>query len=159
MKLLKALIISLVLAACSLELRAQTNVFDVRQFGATGDGKTLDTAAIQSALDACGKAGGGIVRLPAGTYLSKPIFTRNHTTLQLDAGAKLQARDEPSDFLDENHATLAFINGKNLTNIAITGPGIIDGAGARWWPAVREAKFAGRRETLRRPRLIVLRLL
>ena len=106
-------------------------VFDVRQLGATGDGKTLDTAAIQKALDDCEKSGGGIVELPAGTYLSRPIFLRSGTTLQLDTGAVLQARDEPADFLDAKGATLAFVNAKQLTDIAITGHGIIDGAGAR----------------------------
>ena len=83
----------------SLVLAAGTSakVFDVRQFGAKGDGKTLDTAAIQKALDECGNAGGGIVRFPAGTYLSKPIFLHSQMTLQLDAGAILQATDERAD--------------------------------------------------------------
>jgi polygalacturonase len=131
-------------------------VFDVRQYGAAGDGKTLDTAAIQQALDECGRAGGGRVRLSAGTYLSKPIFLRANTTLQLDGGALLQARDEPADFLDANRATLALVNARGLTNITISGSGIIDGAGARWWPPVREAKRAGLPEPVRRPRLVVL---
>ena len=74
-------------------------VFDVRQFGAKGDGKTLDTAAIQKALDECGKAGGGIVRFPAGTYLSKPISLHSKTTLLLDEGAILKATDDVQDFL------------------------------------------------------------
>ena len=133
-------------------------VFDVRQSGATGDGKTLDTAAIQKALDDCEKSGGGIVELPAGTYLSKPIFLRSQTTLQLDAGAVLQARDEPADFLDAKGATIAFVNGKQLREIAITGRGTIDGAGARWWEPVRAAKKSGakEKETVHRPRMIVL---
>ena len=67
------------------------NVFDVREFGAKGNGKTLDTMAIQKALDECGNAGGGIVRFPVGTYLSKPIFLHSQMTLRLDAGAILQA--------------------------------------------------------------------
>jgi len=131
-------------------------VFDVRQLGATGDGKTLDTAAIQKALDDCEKSGGGIVELPAGTYLSRPIFLRSGTTLQLDTGAVLQARAEPADFLDAKGATLAFVNAKQLTDIAITGHGIIDGAGARWWAPVRAAKKTGAKETVHRPRMIML---
>src|SRR5882672_7528145 len=58
-------------------------IFDIRQFGARGDGKTVNTAAIQQALNECDKAGGGLVRVPAGTYLSKPIFLGNNSTLQL----------------------------------------------------------------------------
>ena len=131
-------------------------VFDVRQLGATGDGKTLDTAAIQKALDDCEKSGGGIVELPAGTYLSRPIFLRSGTTLQLDTGAVLQARAEPADFLDAKGATLAFVNAKQLTDIAITGHGIIDGAGARWWAPLRAAKKTGAKETVHRPRMIML---
>jgi polygalacturonase len=86
------------LGACVSRPHPQAKVFNVRHYGATGDGKTLDTAAIQKALDDCGQAGGGVVRLSSGTYLSKPIFLRANTTLQLDRGALLQARDEPSDF-------------------------------------------------------------
>jgi polygalacturonase len=137
---------------------ATVRVFDVRGFGAKGDGQTLDTEAIQKALDECGKTGGGIVRLPAGAYLSKPIFLRSRTTLQLDEGATLQARDEFGDFAnpDKPGAVIAFVNGNNLTDIAITGKGAIDGAGARWWPPVREAKKAGKPEPRRRPRLVLL---
>ena len=86
------------IAAATSTASPGTNIFNVRAFGASGDGKTLDTAAIQAALDACDKAGGGTVRLPAGTYLSKPIWLHSQTTLQLDAGAMLKATDERDDF-------------------------------------------------------------
>jgi polygalacturonase len=88
--------------------------------------------------------------------LSKPIFLRSQTTLQIDAGAVLQAHDEPSDFLDADGATLAFLNAKNLTNVVISGRGTIDGAGARWWAPVRAEKKSGQPETVRRPRLVLL---
>jgi len=130
-------------------------VFDVRQFDARGDGKTLDTEAIQQALDECGKAGGGIVHLPPGTYLSKPIFLRSNTTLQLDEGAILQATDEPNDFTDPEYGLLGFVNGNTLTNVAIAGKGRIDGAGARWWGPAEEAKRAGNPEPRRRPRMVL----
>ena len=64
-----------------------TQVFNVRDFGAKGDGKTLDTGAIQKALDECGNSGGGLVEFPPGVYLSKPVFLKTKTTLQLDANA------------------------------------------------------------------------
>jgi lysophospholipase L1-like esterase len=132
-------------------------VFDVRQFGAKGNGKMPDTEAIQKALDECGKAG-GTVRLKAGTYLSKPIFLRSNTTLQLDEGATLKATDEPNDFADPNGGNnpLAFVNGNSLTNVAIVGKGTIDGSGARWWEPVRQAKKAKQPEPRRRPRMVLL---
>jgi polygalacturonase len=135
------------------------SIFDVRQFGAKGDGKTLDTAAIQMALDECAKAGGGTVLMGEGTYLSKPIFLKSsHTTLKLEEGATLQATDEPDDFAASGRpgTVTAFVNASGLTNIAIIGEGKIDGAGARWWAPVKAAKQSGLAETRRRPRMIVL---
>jgi polygalacturonase len=133
-------------------------IFNVRDYGAVGDGTTLDTAAIQKALDECGNAGGGAVVFPSGNYLSKPIFLRSNLTFQLEEGAILKATDEPADFNDpkEEKGVIAFVNGKNLTNITITGKGTIDGTGERWWPPVKEAKKTGQPEPRRRPRMIVL---
>ena len=136
-----------------------TKVFSVRELGAKGDGKTLDTTAIQKALDDCAKAGGGTVVFGEGVYLSKPIFLKiNNTTLKLEEGATLQATDEPEDFAAPGKpgAVTAFINASGLTNIAILGEGKIDGAGARWWAPVKAAKKSGTPETQRRPRMIIL---
>src|SRR5690349_9959247 len=72
--------------------------FNVRDFGATGDGETFDTAAIQKALDAC-VASGGTVEFPAGTYLSQPLTLHSKTTIQLDVGATLQASTNQMDFM------------------------------------------------------------
>jgi len=137
--------------------------FDIHQFGAKGDGKALDTDAIQKALDECGKAG-GVVRFPRGTYLSKPLFLHSRTTVQLDEGATLVATDEREDFLiperraqtNSSSAFYAFINGRDLTDVAITGRGTIDGSGAKWWVPAEEARRKVSGYTLPRPRLIVL---
>jgi polygalacturonase len=136
---------------------AAQKVLDVRQFDAKGDGKTLDTAAIQKALDECGKAG-GTVQLTPGTYLSKPISLRSGTTFQLDQGATLKATDDPNDFANPQKPgeVIAFVNGSKLTNVAITGKGTIDGSGARWWEPALAAKKAKQLETQRRPRMILL---
>jgi len=132
--------------------------FDVRAFGAKGDGKTLDTAAIQKALDACGQAGGGTVHLPAGTYLSKPFTLRTKTTLFLDAGVLLKATDERADFeqAEKRDSFNPFIGGKELEDVTIAGPGIIDGSGAKWWAPAEEARRKVSGYTLPRPNLIVL---
>src|ERR1022692_4594127 len=93
-------------------------VFDVKESGAKGDGKTLDTDAIQKALDDCGKAGGGIVHFPAGTYLSKPIVLRSSTTVQLEAGATLLATDDPADFAGStSNSFIPFVGGKKLHDV------------------------------------------
>lgn len=134
-------------------------IFDVKKFGATGDGKTYDTEAIQKALDTCAKAGGGTVEFPAGTYWSKPINLKgDRLTVQLDEGAKLQASDDFADFSDtkKHGAASAFVNANGLKNLTITGKGIIDGSGAKWWAEMRAAQKAGQPEPRRRPRLVVL---
>jgi polygalacturonase len=139
----------LVLALCISLCPAApgSGIFEVRQCGAKGDGKTLDTVAIQAALDACGKAGGGTVHFTAGTYLSQPITVHTKTTVLLETGATLLASPTQSDFLKGGGDWLAakssddfipFVSGKNLTDIAITGKGTIDGNGANWWGPAKE---------------------
>jgi polygalacturonase len=138
---------------------SSTRLFDVKRFGAAGDGITLDTAAIQQTLDACAQAGGGTVELPAGTYLSQPLFLKgNGLTVQLDAGATLQATDGFSDYSDprKRGGVVALVNAIGLSDLTITGQGVIDGAGAKWWPDVKRAKQNGRPEPRPRPRLVLL---
>ncbi len=160
-----ALCLLIALATSGMAADAPGKVFDVRKFGATGDGKTLDTAAIQKALDECGDAGGGVVEFTPGTYLSKPITLRTRTTVQIDEGAKLQATGEQAAFLKSGTNWLeakssgdfvAFINGRNLTDVTITGPGTIDGAGENYWGPAETARQKVPGYTLPRPKLVVL---
>ncbi len=161
-------LIVLAAAADDSSPAARGRVYDVRQYGARGDGKALDTAAIQKALDACAKGGGGTVRFSAGTYLSRPITLGNQTTMQLDAGAVLKATDDPQDFLrpgqtwtnwdgiTSSSQFVPFIGGRRLTNSAIIGAGTIDGSGSKWWVPAEEARRRQPGYTLPRPNLIVL---
>jgi len=139
-------------------------IFNVRQFGAKGDGTTLDTEAIQKALDKCGRTGDGTVELPAGTYLSKPLTMSSKTTLLLDDGATLLASPLQSDFLKGGGDWLKvknggdfipFISGRGLTNVTITGKGTVDGNGAVWWEEAEKARQKVAGFTLPRPNLIV----
>jgi len=123
-----------------------------RDYGATGDGRHFDTEAIQRAINECAARHGGVVRIPPGVYLTRSLFLSNNITLQLDEGAILQATTDPDDWGD---TSLALVNGRGLTNIALTGHGIIDGAGARWWPPVKRAKKAGLPDPRHRPRLVI----
>lgn len=150
------------LLALALPLCAAT--FNVRDFGATGDGKTFDTAAIQKALDAC-KASGGTVEFPAGSYLSQPIKIYSKTTFQLDAGATLFASTNQADFMKTPGDWLTaksggdfipFISGKDLTDVTFTGSGMIDGNGAVWWPEAEKARQKKSGYTLPRPNLVVI---
>jgi len=126
---------------------ATENTLDVRSFGATGDGKTLDSPAINKAIEAAAAAGGGIVRFPAGSYLSYSLHLKSHITLYLDSGATLVAADAPTagssggydppepnawdKFQDFGHSHWhnSLIWGENLENISIEGQGLIWGKG------------------------------
>lgn len=150
------------LQAANVELRNETGIasgldVNVRDLGARGDGASLDTEPIQKALDRCGELGGGTVRLPPGVYLSRPLTLRSQTRLLLEAGARLQATDEPSDFTTSGSASFVpFIGGRTLTNVTIMGPGIIDGAGGKWWVPAEAARRKTPGYTSPRPNLIVL---
>src|SRR5262245_48783742 len=76
---------------------ASAGDFDVRAYGAKGDGVTIDTAAINRAIAAAGAAGGGTVRFPAGTYASYSIHLQSHVALHLDAGSTILAAEPPAD--------------------------------------------------------------
>ena len=160
-------IIALFALSLSLSLclaAAPPQIFDVREYGAKGDGRTFDTAAIQQALDDCGKTG-GTVKLPAGVYFSKPLTIRTKTTLLIEAGATLLASTNQSDFLktpgDWLKATsggdfVPFLSGKDLEDVTIAGRGTIDGSGSVWWEEAEKARQIKSGFTLPRPNLIVL---
>lgn len=113
-------------------------MFNVRDFGATGNGETLDTAAIQAALDACGQAGGGEVYVPAGHYLVGTLEVRSGTTLNLSPGATLVGSTRIEDYTraayrsgDQTGHHLLRI--ANATRVRVTGGGVIDGQGPAYW--------------------------
>ena len=121
--------------------------FDVRRFGAAGDGRTLDTAALNAAIHAARAAGGGTVVLPAGDYLCHSIRLQSWITLELRAGATLIAADPPppgqpggydapedgppNHYQDFGHSRFrnSLIWGENLEGVSIRGPGRIHGRG------------------------------
>jgi polygalacturonase len=132
--------------------------FNVRDYGAVGDGVALDTDAVQTAFDECGKAGGGVVLMPEGTYLCKPLTIRTNTTLRIEKGAMLKATDDPADYArtDKPGEFNHFFTGKDLENVTIEGEGTIDGSGQKWWIPAEEARQKQSGFTLPRPNLIVL---
>jgi len=110
-------------------------VFNVRSFGAAGDGCSKDTAAIQKALDACLAAGGGTVVIPDGIYLTGSVVVGSNTTLKLDTRASLMGSPDIADYplvrvrwegeFAKGHRAL--ISAEKAAHVAITGPGSIFG--------------------------------
>jgi len=121
-------------------------IFDVRKFGAAGDGKTVDTAAINKTIDAAASAAGGTVYFPAGSYLSFSIHLKSNIALHLDRGATVIGAETPAggsggyDLPEPNqwdhyqdfghsHFHNSLIWGEGLENVSILGPGRIWGKG------------------------------
>jgi polygalacturonase len=127
---------------------AKGKVCDVRSYGAKGDGKTKDTAAVQKAIDACtsGK-GGGLVEVPDGTFVIAPIVLKSNMTLHLEKAATLLGSPDRADYpvgTFARHPTVQpLISSLNAENIAIVGEGTIDGNGKIWWDYVQGVKDAG----------------
>ena len=107
---------------------AAPGVINVVDYGAVGDGTTLNTAALQQAIAACAKQGGGTVLVPAGTYRIGPLQLQSHVTLQLEAGAILRASESIEDHRAGGRSR-ALIGAQKAENIGICGRGTIDGRG------------------------------
>jgi DNA sulfur modification protein DndE len=126
----------------------RTATYSIVNFGAIADGKTLNTAAIQQAIIKCNQEGGGKVIIPAGTWLSAPIELLSNVNLVVEKGAVLQFTPDRKQYpiikagKNSNSFTVASpIYAYSAKNIAITGEGIVDGAGESWRP-VKKSKVA-----------------
>ncbi len=117
-------------------------VFDIRDYGAVGDGKTMNTRAIASAIGACFEAGGGKVLVPAGSWLTGPIVLKSNINLHIAKGAEVLFSTDFADYLPavfvrwegtECYNYSPLIYAKDCTNIAITGAGTVNGQGKAWW--------------------------
>ena len=147
-------------AATSQQRRLDAAFYNVKDFGARGDGKTLDTNAINKAIDTAAAKGGGTVFLPAGRYLCFSIRLKSHITVFLDNGATVIAADpktdrgsydlpEPNEFdayqdFGHTHWENSLFWGIGVENVAIVGQGKIDGRGlTRRSPGPRKPRTAG----------------
>lgn len=130
LKIASAATLCVVMAGCST-----ISNYSVRDFGAVGDGKALDTVAFQKALDMAAKAGGGIVRVPEGNYVTGSLVLKSHTTLHLDSGANLLGSANAEDYPlirarwegIETNCHRALISADHAKDIFITGSGSIEG--------------------------------
>jgi polygalacturonase len=114
--------------------------FDIKKYGAVADGVTLNTKAINAAIDDCNHRGGGVVLIPQGLWLTGPVVMKSNVNLHIDRAAILQFTSDKDQYPIvagnwEGHPAARCqspISGNGLVNIAITGGGIIDGNGDTW---------------------------
>jgi predicted dehydrogenase len=149
--------------------------FRLTDFGGAGDGVTMNTSIFEHAIAAVAQAGGGRLVVPPGVYRTAPFILCSNLELHLEEGAVIQAPDnfaalglpDPATFRTQAEADARYrvpaplISGKNLHDVALTGPGTIDGNGAHWWAwSERAARNAARtrpgRIVYRRPHLVVI---
>jgi hypothetical protein len=123
-------------------------IYNIRTYGAKGDKTTLDTAAVQAAIDACAEDGGGTVLVPSGAFTIGTVELKSNVTLHIAASASLLGSADGNQYHavdsiplhgdttlnDGNWALLFAVSAKNVT---IEGPGTIDGQGAQFHSAVR----------------------
>jgi hypothetical protein len=118
--------------------RSGAQVFNVRDFGAAGDGRARDTRAVQAAVDACHAAGGGVAYCPPGDYLIGTVELKSNVDLHVGAGAVLRGSVDRADYRAAdlgaaanplNYGPEHLLFARGAQNVAITGPGTIDGQG------------------------------
>ncbi len=147
--------------------------FDITKYGAVADGKTLCTEAFKKAIDECSKAGGGMVIVPKGEFLTGAIHLKNNVNLHLDDDAVVKFSTNPKDYLPVVYARWEgvelmnyspLIYAYNQSNIAVTGNGLLDGQAdnEHWWNWTGSKKFGwsegmpSQRDSTSRPRLMKL---
>lgn len=125
-----------------ITLSVKSKNIDMAEYGAKGDGKTINTGIIKKAIEEIASYGGGTLRFPHGTFVTGPIVLKSNITLQIDAGATLRFSDDFSEYTPfvemryEGVVMKSFcpmIYAYEQENITIKGEGTIDGNGKKWW--------------------------
>ncbi|PAW74503.1 MAG: hypothetical protein B9S26_04700 [Opitutia bacterium Tous-C4FEB] len=143
MKLTLTLLTSFLLSPLAALHAAEPKVFDITAYGAKSDGTTINTSAIQQAIDACHAAGGGTVLVPSGVFVSGSLLLKSHVTLKVGKDAILRGSPNIADYTVEtaplhwsafwkfaaSNWKQCLIYAENAHEIGIEGPGTIDGQG------------------------------
>jgi len=141
--------------------------YAISNFGAVGDTTTLNTTAIQKAIDTAAQGGGGVVVIPRGTFRSGAIFLKPGVELHLDAGAVLFGSDNIEDYPKretriEGHFEpwrMALVNAQQIDRVRISGEGVLDGNGVTFWRAFWQRRKENPKCTnleVERPRLMFI---
>jgi polygalacturonase len=118
--------------------RAGARVFNVREFGANGDGSSLDTDAVQAAIDACNRERGGIVLIPVGDFVVGTLELKSNVTLHIATGGRLWGSEKMEHYRAGNdippgNGNIVMFSAANAENITIEGRGTIDGNGLKFY--------------------------
>jgi exo-poly-alpha-galacturonosidase len=135
--------------------------YTISDYGAVGDGQTMNTSAIQSAIDRCTADGGGVIVVPEGTFLTGSIFFKQGVNLLVEKGGVLKGSENPADYPQvptrwegvEREWTAALVNAFDMTDVHLSGEGTIDGYGEQW---IHRFPRGGRELHIGRPRLIAI---
>ena len=149
------------LTAFAVNAFAGPNRFSIIERGASGDGVTLNTRAIQATIDLCANSGGGFVVVPRGVYLTGALFFKPTVNLLIERGGILKGTTNQTDYplvktrwegVDKQW-TSALVNFFGMTNVQLIGDGMIDGSGDGWPPLQVTGAYT-QPPTVGRPRLI-----
>ena len=154
------------MTSCSI-LSSASKRYPITEFGAVADGTTINTAAIQKAIDTASAAGGGVVEVPKGTFRSGSIFLKKGVELHLVEGGTLLGSTNIEDYPKRNTRIeghfepwrLALVNAEQVDGVRITGKGVLDGNGLPFWEAFWQRRKENPRCTnleVERPRLMFL---
>jgi polygalacturonase len=146
---------------------AKPSRYVITDYGAVADAATLNTAAIQKAIDAAAAAGGGVAEIPEGRFLSGSIFLKKGVELRLDEGAVLLGSQNIDDYPKEQTRIeghfqawrMALVNAQGMDHVRIGGSGQLNGNGAPFWAQFRARIRADRTTTnldVERPRLVFI---
>jgi len=140
-------LVSLMLIVVSCSQKQQAGIYNVMDYGAIADGKTLTMNAIQSAIDACANDGGGVVMVPKGDYLTGTLNLKANVEFRFEQGARLIATTDLTQYQRHNDELAGVFYTEDCENVSITGPGVIFGQGmefmyadslkAMWTPAYK----------------------
>ncbi len=124
--------------AAGIPLPVITNTtFNVTSYGAVGDGKTMNTTALQKTIDAAAAAGGGTVLIPAGKFLTGPFTLASSINLHLARNATILISDDLANYPAVKERYQDSITANGAHDLEISGEGTIDGQGQAWWTAFR----------------------
>lgn len=130
--------LTLIILSCAQE-KSGNNHYDITEYGAIGDSQTLNTTAIQAAINDAHENGGGIVNVPDGIFMSGSIFLKDNVTLHVSAGGTILGSPDINDYKEmtwghnKDRQPYHLIVMQNIENASITGKGMIDGNGEAYW--------------------------